>query len=421
MTTQTELLELIAVESADVYKQGILAGTLRRLSDAVEFCYDPHYRAGHGPPIATSLPLSDEPLLTPARSVAPYFAGLLPEGRRLTALRHALKTSADDDYSMLLAVGRDPIGDVQVVVKGEPCPPFGDGADAPSGPSGPSESDGILDESVSFVQLFADATGASPDRVGIAGVQDKVSGRMVSLPIRRQGGPGTILKFDPPEFPFLVRNEAFFLTMAAACGIETVEWKLVVDRDGRDGLLVTRFDRLAGPDGSVSARAVEDGCQISNRYPADKYSVSTEELINTMSRCCTPARIAASRFFRQVLFAVVTGNGDLHAKNFSLTHNGREWLPSPAYDLPSSAPYGDHTLALSVQGSREGQVSRKRAATLGASLGLPPAAVNLMIDEMTTRCLPWADRVEDLPFDERRRRDMSALIRRRCKLLSAHR
>lgn len=409
-----ELIDLVAVDVADVYKQGVLAGTLRRLPSSVEFRYDPEYRAANGSPIATTIPMSAERMLTPARSVAPYFAGLLPEGRRLTALRQALKTSADDDFAMLLAVGSDPIGDVQVVVKGEQCPPFGDGADAPM------DSDGLSDQSVSFAELFASATGVSPDRVGIAGVQDKVSGRMVSLPIRQQGGPGTILKFDPPEFPFLVRNEAFFLTMAAACGIETVQWRTVVDRDNCDGLLVTRFDRTMNADGSVRAHAVEDGCQVSNRYPGDKYGLSTEEVIDTMSRCCASARVATSRFLRQFLFAVITGNGDLHAKNFSLVYSRHEWLPSPAYDLPSSAPYGDRTLALSVQGSREGQVSRKRALTLGVSLGLPAASVVAMIDELRSRCLPWADRVEELPFDPRRCRDLATLIRRRCKLLSAH-
>ncbi len=407
----TELIDLVRVDTADVYKQGTLAGQLRRGESYVDFRYDEDYLASNGQPVATTLPLSADPVRTAARSVPPYFAGLLPEGRRLSALRQALKTSADDDFSMLLAVGSDPVGDVQVVVAGEPCPAFGAAA-------GNADSLAVAAGSLSFAELLADATGLAPDRVGIAGVQDKVSGRMVSLPLRQDGGPGSILKFDPPESPHLVRNEAFFLTMAAACGVDTVRWRVVVDRGGNDGLLLTRFDRALQPDGSVCAFAAEDGCQLSNRYPGDKYGLSTEAVFSTMAARCASPRVAALRMFRQFLFALITGNGDLHAKNLSLMFSSGEWLPSPAYDLPSSAPYGDYTLAMAVQGRREGQVSHRRAAALGASVGLPPVAVASAIEEMTTKCLPWADRLDELPFDQRRRRQLATLIRRRCALLT---
>lgn len=36
------------------------------------------------------------------QELAPYFAGLLPEGRRLSTVRTAVKTSADDDLISLL-------------------------------------------------------------------------------------------------------------------------------------------------------------------------------------------------------------------------------------------------------------------------------------------------------------------------------
>jgi serine/threonine-protein kinase HipA len=55
-----------------------------------------------------------------ARGAVPtYFAGLLPEGRQLSGLRRAVKTSADDDLTLLLAVGVEPVGDVQIVPSGQ--------------------------------------------------------------------------------------------------------------------------------------------------------------------------------------------------------------------------------------------------------------------------------------------------------------
>ena len=397
--------ELVRVDTADVYVGGRLAARLRRGERTVEFSYTSEYLAQPGPPVATTLPLSATPVITPARSVPPYLAGLLPEGRRLTALRSALKTSADDDFSMLLAVGADPIGHAQVVIAGEPCPPLSDPGTSPD-----------LSE-VSFTELFAAATGADPDRGGIAGLQDKVSGRMLTVPIRSAGGPASILKFDPPEFPHLVRNEAFFLTMAAACGVPTASWQVVVDRDGRDGLLVERFDRIRD-DHQVRALACEDGCQVSDRYPADKYSLDTEVLLAALSGPCAASMVAARMLVLHIAFAVLTGNGDLHAKNLSILRADGEWRVSPAYDLPSSAPYGDRTLALAISGSREAQVSRRRLLRLANAVGVSERAGVLLLDDLLRRALPFIDRLDELPFDRGRLHDLRRMMRQRHSLLA---
>ncbi|WP_063058883.1 HipA N-terminal domain-containing protein [Nocardia sienata] len=71
-------------------------------------------------PIATTLPLTDAPIRTFGGSLPAYFAGLLPEGHRLSVLRRAVKTGLDDELTLLLAVGTDAPGDVQVIPHGEP-------------------------------------------------------------------------------------------------------------------------------------------------------------------------------------------------------------------------------------------------------------------------------------------------------------
>lgn len=398
--------DLVQVDRADVYKAGHLAAHLTRRVDHVEFSYSADYVSGGGRAVATSLPVTTETVQTPARAVPQYFAGLLPEGRRLAALRSALKTSADDDFSMLLAVGDDPVGDVQVVVAGEPVPHIGatarDAADITA---------------VSFTELFALATGSDPDRGGIAGVQDKVSGRMISVPIT-YGGASHILKLDPPEFPHLVANEAFFLEMARDCGMTTTGWRLVRDTDGREGLLVERFDRIRELDGGITGLACEDGCQVARRYPADKYALDTEALVEVLTLPCA-ARLAAMRtIVRQLVFAVITGNGDLHAKNLSILHRDGEWQPSPAYDLPSTYPYGDHTMALAIAGTRQTQVSRRIMLELGVRLGLPARATLMVIDDLVAHATPWIDRLEQLPFDRRRSDDLRRLMHTRITLLS---
>ena len=95
--------ELRDVERAAVLKAGVNAGMLERRPNAVAFVYDEEYRRSDAPAVATTLPKGEAELLTHAAGALPsFFSGLLPEGRRLAALRGAVKTSADDDFTLLL-------------------------------------------------------------------------------------------------------------------------------------------------------------------------------------------------------------------------------------------------------------------------------------------------------------------------------
>src|ERR1700678_768716 len=172
---RTPLRQLRLVNSADVYKAGVLAGTLRRLHDRTEFSYLPGYLDSAHQAVAWSLPTTAQAIIAPAAAVPAFFAGLLPEGRRLTALRRSVGTSADDEFSMLLAVGGDTIGDVQVV---------------PAGDTPGDTTPVIIDDfsEVVFADLFAPAIGQQPDRSALPGVQDKISGQMLTVPVQGRVG-----------------------------------------------------------------------------------------------------------------------------------------------------------------------------------------------------------------------------------------
>src|SRR5207244_466358 len=127
-----------------------------------------------------------------------------------------------------------------------------------------------------FDELFQRSVGTAGDwteSAALPGVQVKVSTEMISFPVAGPAGDRWILKLNPPEYPRLVENEAFFLGMARACGLEVPAFHLARDRLGRSGLLVKRFDR-ARRDDLVARLAQEDACQLLNRYPADKYRLT---------------------------------------------------------------------------------------------------------------------------------------------------
>lgn len=354
---------------AQVYKRGALAGRLERDTNETRFAYDREYIDHGGEPIATTLPLSDEPVTTPPGSVPPYFAGLLPEGRRLTALARHLKISLDDEFSLLVAVGANAVGDVVV------------------GNARGEEQAVELPPSLKETR-FADLASGVPEHAGVAGVQEKVTGRMISLPAKFAGAE-YILKLNPPEFPRLAENEAYFLDLAGRCGIAHAEGQILEDRDGESALLVTRFDR--GPDGE--SYALEDGCQVLGRWPADKYLVNYEQLTDGLVANCAAGMVALRDLFAQITFAIITGNGDAHAKNFSILRTSDEWRIAPAYDLPSTVFYGDATLALSL-GTGTQPPGRRSLMKFASTIGLPEAAATRTIESILDGTRPMISEIE---------------------------
>jgi serine/threonine-protein kinase HipA len=243
---------------------------------------------------------------------------------------------------------------------------------------------------------------------------------MISVPIAR-AGERFILKVDPPEYPFAVDNEYFFLNLARASGIRTVDAQMVSDAGGRQGLLVRRFDRVAQPDGSSQSLACEDASQLLNRWPADKYNVTSEEVVAAVAAVCPASPVAIRDVFRQLCFAWLTGNGDVHAKNISvLAEPDGEYRVSPAYDLPSTVVYGDLTMALSLQGRTEG-ISRARLLDFAAAIGLASKAAQRVLDDLleSTKDLPGDLLGGALPFDQEKTREWVQRLTYRRRQLTA--
>lgn len=374
-----ELQELKFVREADVYKQGALAGRLSRTEQGgVAFAYDSSYIAGDQMAVAFSLPLSDSVVATGNGALPPFFAGLLPEGHRLTVLKNAAKTSFDDELTLLLAVGADVPGDVQIVPVGET----------------PTEPDSLADASHPGKLDFA-ALANSVDLHGLPGVQDKASASMLTTPLAMRG-TRYLLKLDPAENPHLVLNEAAHLAGAKMLKIPVAKSTVIADGNGLPGLLVERFDRVKGGHGPWDRLPLEDGAQVMGLPPSSKYAVTSEEVCAAMARRCQAPIVAGRNLYLQLVFAWLTGNGDLHAKNLSLLGDGHGAVGmSPMYDVPCTLLYGDDTLALSIAGKTK-NLRARHWAEFAEGLGVPPkaaATANQLALKAATSI-----RLEDLPF-----------------------
>ena len=268
-----------------------------------------------------------------------------------------------------------------------------------------------------FVAVFAKLTGSvDADPVGLAGVQPKVSAAMLSPPIRTRSGPA-ILKLNPVQYPLIVENERFFMTMAGACGLRVATTSLLHDAKGRSALLVTRFDRQRS-----TRIAQEDACQVVGIYPASKYRIKAETAIAALADAC--ARGGGSKpavvleFLKTVVFSWLIGNGDLHGKNLSIYNPDGVWQPTPAYDLLCTQPYTRwrDPMALNLYG-RANRLKRADFVDAGERLGLRPRAIVRMIDALVEAAEDWPDKCGEIGFDDRQTKLLEKMLRTRIDSL----
>ncbi|MEP6697317.1 MAG: HipA domain-containing protein, partial [Pseudonocardiales bacterium] len=138
-----------------------------------------------------------------------------------------------------------------------------------------------------------------------------------------------------------------------------------------------------------------------------------------LSAVCDAPALAGRDLIRQLAFAYLTGNGDAHAKNFSvLQEQSGEWRVSPVYDVPSSHLYGDATMAMSL-GSRSGSdFGAKDFVGLGTVLGVPERAMRRALTELADRADRWLPELDALPFDRGQLSKLRRVIQHRRRRLA---
>ena len=372
------------VNEVDVYCRQKLVGRIVRTNNGSEFhCLE---SAGEKPPtrvgVAFSIPPSRKRVVTHGINLHPFFAGLLPEGLRLSSLTRRTKTSADDLLSLLVAVGSDCIGDIAVVPKGSELP----------------EVKGLIDvakihenDFEEILQASLETTSTSLTDVSIPGVQEKISGYMISFPVGAKSQQASyILKLNPTDRPLLVENEEYFLRMAKDCGLKVTQAKLMHDQNGVAGLLVTRFDRLFGEGTTTPAKVhQEDACQFLDRYPADKYRITCREIAEGILEFAHAPLVEILKFLELYAFSYIIGNGDLHAKNVSLWVSPTTRLVelTPAYDLLTTQAYRglDQRMAMKL-GAKDDEFLRQDFVNFGARFGVRETPIVKMLgSNLSTR------------------------------------
>jgi serine/threonine-protein kinase HipA len=229
-------------------------------------------------------------------------------------------------------------------------------------------------------------------RISLPGVQEKLV--LTRMPHGAWGRPvdGTpsthILKPEIAAFPDTVENEAFCMRLAAHLGLPAAT-VATTEIGGRKVIVVERFDRQVSEDGAVARVHQEDFCQATGVPPETKYEEdggpSLRRIAGILAEVAEPNSM--ERLLGAVTVNALIGNGDAHAKNFSLLHTASGALAlAPLYDLLSTLYYGDDRLAMYIDNvHRTNRVTAERIANEAASWGLARERAAEIVDDLLTK------------------------------------
>lgn len=231
------------------------------------------------------------------------------------------------------------------------------------------------------------------ERLALTGVQPKLSlsldGEKGNKRLTLVGLWGDyILKPQSSEFPFMPEVEDLTMHLAELFRIETADHALIRTSMGELAYITKRFDRKNG-----KKIHVEDLCQLSELLTEQKYKSSYERVGKIIKKYTTNSGLDVIKYFRLVLFSFLTGNNDMHLKNFSLVHTDKGILFSPVYDLLNVNliyPKDQEDLALTL-GGRKRKIKRSDFDQFAMSLGIAEQVRDNIYKDFSVR----SDQIQD--------------------------
>lgn len=210
--------------------------------------------------------------------------------------------------------------------------------------------------------------------VAVTGVQPKLSleletpkNELARLTIVGLHG-NYILKPPSQAYAELPENEDLTMHLARLVNIKTAEHCLIRLGSGELAYITKRFDRT-----KKGKLAVEDFCQLTENLTEHKYRGSAEKIAKITQKYTANKGFELLRLFELLVFCHLTGNADMHLKNFALVENASgEFELSPAYDLLSTAlviPSDTEETALSINGKKN-RLMKKDFDALALNMGI---------------------------------------------------
>ncbi len=235
--------------------------------------------------------------------------------------------------------------------------------------------------------------------VAVPGVQAKLSMSLIKDAVTNSGSRLTVMNaldgqyiFKPPSerFQEMPENEHLSMRMAEAFGIRVVPSSLIRLASGERAYISRRIDRTA----SGGKIHILDMLQITEAF--DKYKSSMEKVGKALKLYSSRTQLDLIFFLELALFSFLTGNNDMHLKNFSMIESPSGWVFAPAYDLLNVSilnPDDPEELALTLAGKKK-KLRRAHFEQLGAVLNLTSKQIEGAFRRMSVNkptAISWID------------------------------
>jgi len=250
-----------------------------------------------------------------------------------------------------------------------------------------------------FDQMAELAKNVVERSIAVPGVQPKLSMSLINETNELAHGRLTIVGalggnyiFKPPsnDFPEIPANEHLTMCIAESFGIQTVSSSLIRLQSGELSYITKRIDR--GEKGEK--KHMLDMFQITEAY--DKYKSSSEKIGKALGSYSSNTLLDKLFFFELILFSFLTGNNDMHLKNFSMIETSVGWSLAPAYDLLNATiinPEDKEEMALTLNGKKN-RLERIDFEQLGGNLRLTSKQIQVVFErfyKLRPTAIKWID------------------------------
>ena len=259
-------------------------------------------------------------------------------------------------------------------------------------------------------------------QVTITGVQPKLS---VDLK-KEKGGEkrftivglwgGYILKPQTEQYTNLPENEDLTMHLARLAKINTVPHSLIRFKDGSLAYITKRIDR----DKKGNKIPMEDMCQLTEKLTEQKYKGSHEQIAKKIVEFSAYPVLDLINYVEVLLFCYLTGNADMHLKNFSLYKKIKETTLTPAYDLLSTKlviPEDTEELALTLNGKKR-KLKRSDFDNLLKTMKVEDKVIENTYNKFRKVLPLWYDFIEISFLPNQMKIDYKALVEHRSSILN---
>lgn len=200
--------------------------------------------------------------------------------------------------------------------------------------------------------------------------------------------------------------------MASISKLKTVEHSLIKLKSGENAYITKRIDRKAG-----RKTHMEDMCQLTERLTEHKYKGSYEQIAKVIKKHSLSPGLDLSNFYELVIFSFLTGNNDMHLKNFSLIRKEDGYELCPAYDLVASelvVEGDDEDLALNLNGKKK-KIKKRDFETAMNGVGMDSKVIENIFKKYKKLIPKYAEFIDTSFLPDKIKTEYIELIKRKAK------